>query len=323
MIISKDELAVNLQTDPGVFNPETDGIDFYESLEGMLVTVDNPVAISATNRFDETWVVADDGNATTPGLNDRGALNFDGDLDGLGDLNPERIQIQYDSALLPGGFDGPTLNVGDDLSDITGVVGYSFGNYEINVTEAFAVEQPTSNQPSVTAIAGSDSDLSVATYNLLNVTSNPGDGDAGQIVQLAAQIVTNLGSPDILALQEIQDNSGVTDDGTLNADETLQALVDAIAAAGGPVYSFRSAVVDQDGENGGVPGGNIRNAFLYNEDRVEATSFLTLESNVLTDFGVTNPAAFAGSRDPLLGVFTFNDQEITLINNHFSSPLWL
>ncbi len=319
VVISPEETPVNLQDEPGEFNPETDGIDFYESLEGMLVTVDNPVAISATNRFGETWVVADDGAGTTPGLNDRGGLNLNADADGLGDLNPERIQIQYDSGLLPEGFTGPELNVGDDLSNVTGVVGYGFGNYEINVTEAFTVEQPTSNVAEVTEIAGSKTELTVATYNVLNVTSNEADGDADQIAQLAQQIVNNLGSPDILALQEIQDNSGVTNDGTLDADETLQAIVDAIAAAGGPVYSFQSAVVDEDGENGGVPGGNIRNAFLYNEERVEANSFLTLESNVLTDMGVTNPDAFEGSRDPLLGVFTFNGQEITLINNHFSS----
>jgi 2',3'-cyclic-nucleotide 2'-phosphodiesterase (5'-nucleotidase family)/predicted extracellular nuclease len=319
VVISPEETPVNLQDEPGEFNPETDGIDFYESLEGMLVTVDNPVAISATNRFGESWVVADDGAGTTPGLNDRGGLNLNADADGLGDLNPERIQIQYDSGLLPEGFTGPELNVGDDLSNVTGVVGYGFGNYEINVTEAFTVEQPTSNVAEVTEIAGSKTELTVATYNVLNVTSNEADGDADQIAQLAQQIVNNLGSPDILALQEIQDNSGVTNDGTLDADETLQAIVDAIAAAGGPVYSFQSAVVDEDGENGGVPGGNIRNAFLYNEERVEANSFLTLESNVLTDMGVTNPDAFEGSRDPLLGAFTFNGQEITLINNHFSS----
>ncbi|MDP5220416.1 choice-of-anchor I family protein [Ruegeria sp. 2205SS24-7] len=319
VVISEDETPVNLQDDPGTFNPETDGIDFYESLEGMLVTVDNPLAISATNRFGESWVVADDGVNTTPGLNDRGGLNLNANADGLGDLNPERIQIQYDSGLLPEGFTGPDLNVGDDLSNVTGVVGYGFGNFEINVTEAFTVEEATSNTAEVTEIAGSDSELTVATYNVLNVTSNEADGDADQIALLAQQIVNNLGSPDILALQEIQDNSGVTDDGTLDADETLQAIVDAIAEAGGPVYSFQSAVVDEDGENGGVPGGNIRNAFLYNEERVEANSFLTLESNVLTDMGVTNPDAFEGSRDPLLGVFTFNDQEITLINNHFSS----
>ncbi|MEO0914722.1 MAG: multifunctional hydrolase/phosphatase/nucleotidase, partial [Pseudomonadota bacterium] len=41
VVISEDELPVNLQDEPGNFNPETDGIDFFESLEGMLVTVDN------------------------------------------------------------------------------------------------------------------------------------------------------------------------------------------------------------------------------------------------------------------------------------------
>ncbi|MEY8827525.1 choice-of-anchor I family protein [Sedimentitalea sp. XS_ASV28] len=326
LVISPDETPVNLQQEPGAFDPEQDGIDFYESLEGMLVTVDNPVAISATNRYDETWVVSDDGTGVTAGsasggLNDRGALIINADADGLGDLNPERIQIQYDAFadLLPEGFTPPKINLGDDLSDITGVVGYAFGNYEINVTDRFEVETSSANRAEITAIAGDSDTLTVATYNVLNVTANPGDGDADQIAGLGVQIATNLGSPDILALQEIQDDSGVADDGTLTADATLQAIVDAIEAAGGPRYSYVSAVVDVDGENGGVPGGNIRNAFLYNTDRVDAIGFQTLESNVLAGYGVTNPDAFEGTRDPLLGTFRFNGEDITLINNHFSS----
>ena len=77
--------------------------------------------------------------------------------------------------------------------------------------------------------------------------------------------------------------------------------------------------MDVEGENGGVPGGNIRNAFLYLPDRVEAKEFRTLESNVLTDMGISNPNAFDGTRDPLLGVFEFNGEEVTLINNHMTS----
>ncbi|MCL6285092.1 endonuclease/exonuclease/phosphatase family protein [Ruegeria sp. 2012CJ41-6] len=322
VVISDDELPVNLQEEPGTFNPETDGIDFYESLEGMLVTIDNPTAISATNRFGETWVAADDGaGVTSPsgGLNDRGGLNINADADGTGDVNPERIQIQYDGDLLPDGFDGPAINLGDDLSNITGVVDYGFGNFEVKVTDLFEVETPSTNTAEVTAIEGGDDRLTVATYNILNVTAAEADGDADQIVQLAGQIVNNLGAPDILALQEVQDDSGVADDGTLSAEQTLLAIVDAIEAAGGPRYEFVSAVVDEDGENGGVPGGNIRNAFLFNPDRVEAKEFVTLESDVLADLGVSNPDAFEGSRDPLLGVFEFNGQEVTLINNHFSS----
>ncbi len=309
VIISEDELPVNLQEVPGTFNPETDGIDFYESLEGMRVTVDNPVAISATNRFDETWVVTDDGEGVTSpsnGLNDRGGLNLNADADGFGDLNPERVQIQYDSFfdLLPDGFTPPDITLGDDLSDVTGVVGYSFGNFEVLVTEAFEIEEASANTPETTTISNDGGRLTVAAYNILNVTANPDDGDAEQIDLLADQIVTNLGAPDIIALQEVQDDSGVTDDGTLDATATLTAIVDAIAAAGGPEYAFASAEVDEDGETGGVPGGNIRNAYLYNPARVVANEIVTLEAEELAAFGVTDPTTFDGTRDPLLGSFT-------------------
>ncbi|MEO1138363.1 MAG: choice-of-anchor I family protein [Pseudomonadota bacterium] len=322
VVISEDELPVNLQEDAGTFNPETDGIDFYESLEGMLVTVDNPVAISSTNRFGESWVAADDGNGVTSsdgGLNDRGGLNLNANADGLGDLNPERIQIQYDNDLLPDGFDRFDITLGDDLSDVTGVVDYAFGNFEIKVTEAFEIETPSANERETTELAGTEDRLSVVTYNVLNVTSADADGDADQIAELGKQIANNLGSPDIVALQEIQDDSGVADDGTLSAEMTLQELVDAIEAAGGPRYEFVSAEVDEDGENGGVPGGNIRNAYLYNPDRVDLKEVQTLESDVLAELGVSNPNAFDGTRDPLLGVFEFNGNDITLINNHLTS----
>jgi hypothetical protein len=39
---------------------------------------------------------------------------------------------------------------------------------------------------------------------------------------------------------EIQDNSGATDDGTVAADQTLKKLISDIEAAGGPSYTARS-----------------------------------------------------------------------------------
>ena len=41
-------------------------------------------------------------------------------------------------------------------------------------------------------------------------------------------VLDNLGAPDIIGLQEIQDDSGATDDGTVSAQQTLQAVVDAL-----------------------------------------------------------------------------------------------
>ncbi len=130
--------------------------------------------------------------------------------------------------------------------------------------------------------------------------------------------MNNLGSPDVIALQEIQDNSGDVDDGTTDASQTLQALVHAIAAAGGPTYDFFD-VAPADGSSGGVPGGNIRNAYLYNADRVKLVDFESLTPPVLESLGVSDPHAFAGNRDPLLATFKFQGKEFTVINNHLTS----
>ena len=77
-------------------------------------------------------------------------------------------------------------------------------------------------------------------------------------------IANFLNSPDIVFLQEIQDNSGPTDDGTVIANVTLTNLANAIQQAGNAseAYSFVeiAPVNDQDG---GEPGGNIRVAYLY------------------------------------------------------------
>lgn len=328
-VISADELPVNLQTDPGEYDPENDAIDFFESLEGMRVTVEDAVAVSPTrvfNRFSaEAFTLPNQGANVSPddALTDRGTLNLVSGPDNTGDQNPERIQIQFDPDLLPDGFEPPGLNVGDQLGDVTGVVGYSFGNFEVNVTEAFT-PVPSGLEQEITTLVGTDTQLTVASYNVLNLDPNDADGSAdvtnGQFERLATQIVNNLQAPDIIALQEIQDNSGSVNDGTTAADMTLQMLVDTIAAAGGPTYEFRT-IDPEDGAFGGQPGGNIRNAFLFNPDRVtiEDSSLQLLTPEVLAAAGASNPDAFEGSRTPLAANFEFNGQTVQVINNHFSS----
>ncbi|MEO1123799.1 MAG: esterase-like activity of phytase family protein [Cyanobacteria bacterium J06639_16] len=329
IVISDDELPTNLQETAGNFDPEEDAIDFYESLEGMRVTIEDAVAMSPTRVFNgfsaEAVTVPNQGSFATPdGLNARGGINLNAGADNTGDQNPERVQIQFDPNLLPDGFDTPALTVGDQLGDVTGVVGYSFGNFEVNVTEAFEIT-PSGLEQEVSELAGSDNQLTVASYNVLNLDPDPTDGNDdignGQFDLLATQIIDNLQSPDILALQEIQDNSGTNDDGVLDADVTLQTLVDAIAAAGGPTYEFATINPPENDAFGGAPGGNIRNAFLYNPERVslDPDSLLLLTPDLLTEVGTPNPDAFEGSRSPLVGEFEFDGNTITLVNNHFSS----
>ena len=315
------------------FDPVNDGMDFYESLEGMLVTVPSPKAVSGTNQFGEIYTVADNGAGAT-GLSDRGTIVIDPiATGGLGvtnsgpgsDFNPERIQIDADSTIT--GSDLPAVNVGAVLNDVTGVIGYNFGNFEVIPTSAVTVKTPSTLTQEVTSVVGDADRLTVASFNLLNLDINDSlsetqaDQDVadGRFAAIAQIVVNNLGTPDILGLQEIQDNSGGTDNGVVSADQVLQALVDAIVAAGGPQYSFIDNTLIGNNTNGGQPGGNIRNAFLYDSSRVSlvADSVTTTTNPVDQQTSAANP--FFGSRLPLVATFSFNDQDVTIVNNHFSS----
>ena len=295
------------------FDSDTDGIDFFESLEGMLVTAKDTVAVAPINQFGEIFTVVDNGENAT-GLSQRGTLNISPD-----DFNPERVQINANFDIFPE-LDIPDVNVGAKLGDVTGVVGYSFGNFEINPTQQFTVT-PSTIQPETTSLEGGAKKLTVASYNVLNLDPNDNDDDTdvadGRFSAIASQIVTNLKTPDIIGLQEIQDNDG-TDFSAVAANETLQRLIDEIAANGGPTYSFIDNTFIGDDTNGGEFNGNIRTAFLYNPNRV---SFVDGSLSAITDANaqqtdLTNP--FFDSRLPLAAKFTFNGEEVTVVNNHFS-----
>ena len=319
-IVIEDDATGNVETS-GVFDPATDGIDFYESLEGMRVQINNPFVTSPTNDFGEVWVLADNG-ANATGRTARG-----GSLISATDFNPERIQI--DDTLL-GSAKVPAVDVGAQLSTIVGVVDYSFNNFEILPTTAPTMITPSSLTREVTALTAGVSDLTIATFNVENL--DPGDG-ATKFNALASAIVTNLKSPDIINIEEVQDNNGATNDAIVDASQTYQTLINAIAAAGGPTYQYRQ-INPVDDQDGGEPGGNIRVGFLFNPDRVSfvdrpggtSTSSITVNNvNGTPELSAspgridpTNPA-FNSSRKPLAGEFVFNGQTVFVIANHFNS----
>lgn len=315
------------------FDPQQDGIDYYESVEGMLVQVVEAQAVAPTNNFGEIWVVANSGDTAT-GVNSRGGITIrDGGqpnpidenafVDPLNqynpqesgfnnpfdDFNPERIQL--DDTLFSGG--SPQVSVNAQLGNITGVVSYSFGNYEVLPISPISAAASNLTRE-VTDLVGTADQLTVASFNVENL--DPSDD---RFATLANLIVNNLKSPDILGLQEIQDNDGAVNSTVTSAAETLQKLADAIAAAGGPQYAFVDNPFIGDDTNGGEPGGNIRTAYLYRTDRVDfvegSLATVTDPQNQQTD--PSNP--FFDSRLPLVATFTFNGEDITLINNHFTS----
>ena len=316
--VIEDDATGDVETS-GVFDPASDAIDFYESLEGMRVQINDAVAVGPRNAFGETPVLPD-GGAGLANRTARGGIYISDYANG----NPRRL------ILTSGSVPTPTMNVRDSLPGATvGVLDYSFGNFMLALSAVPAVVSGGLTKET-TATPTADQ-LAIATINLANL--DPGD-DAAKFNGLAAIIASNLQSPDIIALEEVQDNTGPTDDGTVEATTTANMLIAAIAAAGGPAYQYRDIppVNDQDG---GEPGGNIRVAFLFRTDR--GVAFVdrpgggpTTAVSVVTDgtgthlstspgrIAPTDPA-FANSRKPLAAEFTFNGQRLSVIVNHFNS----
>lgn len=282
------------------YDPQHDGLDFYESLEGMLVTVENPLVVSNTTSFGETYVVASGGAGAT-GVDARGGITLS-----PGDYNPERIQL--DANALNPNYD-PHHSIGDSLSDVTGIMSYSFNSYEVLVSGNVTTTNDVTLGQETTLLHGDRDHLTVASYNVENL--DLGDGPVKFNV-LASNIVYNLAAPDIIGLQEIQDADGPGNGSNLSGVVTAQALIDAIAAIGGPHYVYIEIAPDVAGSTGGEPGGNIRCGYLYNIDRV---GYVDGSAHLIED------PAFAGSRKPLVADFTFNGQTVELINVHFTSRL--
>ena len=299
VLIGVDGVLPPTENGPG--NGFGNALAFYESMEGMRVTVQAPLVVQDTNSFGETWVLASGGAGAT-GVNDRGGITIS-----AGDLNPERIQIDNDANLSPGY--NPTHTQGDILGDVTGILNYANSSYEVLVTGTVTTTTDITLPQETTTLNGDSSHLTIASYNIEN--ADVGDGQQKFNI-LAGNIVNNLLAPDIIALQEIQDADGPGNGTDLSGTVTAQALIDAIKAIGGPDYVYLEIAPTVAGSTGGEPGGNIRNGFLYDPSRV---------TFVEGSLSLINDSAFSGSRKPLVGSFTFNGETVQVIDVHFTSRL--
>ncbi|MGZ0200084.1 endonuclease/exonuclease/phosphatase family protein [Streptomyces sp. RM1] len=296
--------------------PDMYALDYYESLEGMNVQVKDVRVVTATDPYAELWVTVKPNEHRAA----RGGTVY-GSYDSQ---NTGRLQIQSLGATA----DFPTADVGDTLTgtttgplDFNQYGGYTLVAGRLGTLKSGGLERETTEKQSARQLA-------VATYNVENLDPSDNTFD-----QHAAAIVHNLQSPDIVSLEEIQDDNGATDDGTVDASVTVNKLIDAIVAAGGPRYDWRSIdpVNDQDG---GEPGGNIRQVFLFNPERVSFVDRAGGDST--TAVGVTKvhgkaeltaspgridpaSAAWQSSRKPLVGQFVFRGKTVFVIANHLVS----
>lgn len=295
------------------FEPEEDGIDFYESIEGMMVEVVEGT-VSGPQNYGEVAIIANRG--------DEAYTQAGGALLKPDDFNPERVTLDVDDENL-------VVKTGDIIaSPAAGVMSYGFGKYKVLAgSGTVPTFEDGGLEPGATAIERDEEQLHVASYNVENFSANPSSTSDEKVTRIAQSFINDLKSPDIIGLTEVQDGNGPTDDGTVSGEASYQRLIDEIVRLGGPAYSY-TEVIPEDKKDGGQPGGNIRNGFLYNAERVELTEGTQGTANEAIDYvdgeltlnpGRIDPAGFIDTRKPVVAEFSFNGEKVMVIANHFNS----
>jgi predicted extracellular nuclease len=295
-IIEDDEMSV--------FDPETDGLDFYESLEGMRVEISTAIVVQAKNSYGEIFVIPSD-------FSDQNIISAEGALiQTESDNNPERILVDIPSTYKK------KIQVGDRINEpIIGIMDYEYGNYrvlEINFLQLNSMNRKKQE----TVKAAKDGTLRIATYNVNNYNRFNED----KLNELADQIENDLGLPDILVLQEVQDDSALDDDGTISAEKNIKSLIGALFDNNDILYHYVDPVVENN-SSGGAQGGNIRTVILYRNDR--GLERVRIEN----DHYLGDVNEFSNSRIPTIVKFKFYSEYlyivgVHLVSNNLNTPLF-
>jgi predicted extracellular nuclease len=156
--------------------------------------------------------------------------------------------------------------------------------------------------------------LSVATTNQFNLSVKANEDRVSDYIRI------NVKSPEIIFIQEVLDDSGVINDGTVSSDNNLDFFVGLLNDPKYDIYSARKYgfvyVAPDNNQDGGVPGGNIRNVIVYNTNNLEVLEYKRIGLSTETD-------AFSRTRKPLYVKIKYNPSgEIYhLINVHHNSKI--
>lgn len=330
-------------------NP-AEGLDFCESLEGMLVEINRPRLTAAGSPYGDLFAVADEGAAAFPSLNARYSLLLfaegqDYNPEILNFKNPHDRDVQLSGAPA---FRAEDYHKGDlFLGPVTGILDYNttshgsyfVGGYFIYPTAPLPPVQSAHLHPESTDLKSGPRQLTLANYNLENFTVQNPPENPDKVQAIARHIARNLQAPDILMLQEVADNDGYAKPSSVTAaNRTLQQLCDEIRKAGGPVYDF-AQIDPENGADGGLPNANIRVAYLYQPGRVQLAHHPAGDTHTAVQVQgrgelSLNPGRiepdnpiFKEGRKSLAAEFLFQGQSLILVNNHLKSkrgdtPLW-
>lgn len=261
---------------------------YQESLEGMLVTINQPsTVVGPTNRYGESILVYD---------------KWDKDLVRRSD-GPLGYMMWVDDGTFDSYENQDTLPTavarGDKVHEVIGPLAYTFGNYKIAPIEDPQVTYAQQSLPTLPEAGGDH--FSVATFNVENMFDaqiphpdsppRPSEENFRQDLHKVAEAIKVMGAPTILALQEVENI------------EVLKLLAAQPQLAD---YDYVPVLLEGKDSRG------IDLGYLIRGDRA------TLE-----DYATIDAPGELFSRPPLMLNVTVHldsgDQQVILLNNHFLS----
>ena len=196
----------------GGFDAADDGIDFYESLEGMRVQVNDAVAAGPTNDFGATR----DRGAARRRRRPRCARPAAG--------SSSRPATSTPSASCSTTAHGRPAAGRQHRRHVPGPDGRR-PRLRLRQLQARRRDRCPGRRGGLAREdrdAGGRGELTVATFNVENL--DPGDPPT-KFAELADLVVDNLRAPDCRRVEEIQDDNGATNDATISAATNLDTLV--------------------------------------------------------------------------------------------------
>ena len=286
--------------------------DQLERFEGMRVHADTVVAVAPTNEFGETFTVLE-GVARPmrePGIEISFTVPPD-PTSGLVDCciprwdeNPERLMIDSDGLI---GSTVVSVTSSVTLSNITGPLDFSFGDYKVLPETAPTTTPNISAIPVPTPAAG---EFTVASFNIENFNNN-----ATQRAKAALAIRDVLHLPDVIGVIEIFELTG------------LQALANEIEAISGVHYEAH--LVENDHTAGDA---DQDVGFLVKTSRVQIDAVTQVENpgcngtpaTCITFIDPDGNPALLNDRPPLIlegtvDAASLNPRKVFVIVNHTRS----
>jgi hypothetical protein len=258
---------------------------YYEALEGSLVSVPGPaLVVGPTTRYGEFALVLPkhDLNRVWQGPEQGLLIHVD---DGSSETHETRDGQES------------VVAVGDSVSGLVGVLSYSFGNYKIEPTAAYAVQNQT---PKIIPLAPLEpGSFRIMTWNVENlfdfVVPHPSSPPLPTVseyklnISRAAQTIQAAGLPTVIAFQEV---------------ENLEILEDIAAEPLLAVYDYQAALIE------GTDSRGIDVGYLVRGDQAE----------IINTIQYPAPGNIT-SRPPLLIELSLagSDAHLYLLNNHFTS----